>query len=119
LRLSGGGGAQGFGERGEGALHQGQLDLVDIGEVRVDRCRGDAARATARSVSWSCTALELKVSELERRLRSDSTTSGTPPPKDPIGRRTSILMLNGQYCVPAASTPPPPASAGPAPHTAR
>jgi transposase len=31
--------------------------------------------------------LELKVAELERRLGSDSTTSGTPPSKDPIGAR--------------------------------
>jgi transposase len=31
--------------------------------------------------------LELKVAELERRLRSDSTTSGTPPSKDPIAAR--------------------------------
>jgi transposase len=29
--------------------------------------------------------LELKLAELERRLGSDSTTSGTPPSKDPIG----------------------------------
>jgi len=42
---------------------------------------------TCCGLSWSCTALELKVSELERRLRSDSTTSGTPPPKDPIGAK--------------------------------
>jgi transposase len=31
--------------------------------------------------------LELRVEELERRLGSDSTTSGTPPSKDPIGAR--------------------------------
>ena len=31
--------------------------------------------------------LELTVAELERRLGSDSTTSGTPPSKDPIGTR--------------------------------
>ena len=31
--------------------------------------------------------LELKVAELERRLGSDSTTSGTPPSKDPIAAR--------------------------------
>jgi len=31
--------------------------------------------------------LELKVAELERRLGSDSTTSGTPSSKDPIGAR--------------------------------
>ena len=31
--------------------------------------------------------LELRVAELERRLGSDSTTSGTPPSKDPIGTR--------------------------------
>lgn len=31
--------------------------------------------------------LELRVAELERRLGSDSTTSGTPPSKDPIGAR--------------------------------
>jgi Family of unknown function (DUF6444) len=30
---------------------------------------------------------ELRVAELERRLGSDSTTSGTPPSKDPIGAR--------------------------------
>jgi hypothetical protein len=29
--------------------------------------------------------LELRVAELERRLGSDSTTSGTPPSRDPIG----------------------------------
>ena len=29
--------------------------------------------------------LELRAAELERRLGSDSTTSGTPPSKDPIG----------------------------------
>jgi Family of unknown function (DUF6444) len=31
--------------------------------------------------------LELKVAELERRLGQDSTTSGTPPSKDPIAAR--------------------------------
>jgi hypothetical protein len=31
--------------------------------------------------------LELRVAELGRRLGSDSTTSGTPPSKDPIGAR--------------------------------
>jgi Family of unknown function (DUF6444) len=31
--------------------------------------------------------LELRVTELERRLGPDSTTSGTPPSKDPIGAR--------------------------------
>ena len=31
--------------------------------------------------------LELRVAALERRLGSDSTTSGTPPSKDPIGAR--------------------------------
>jgi transposase len=31
--------------------------------------------------------LELKVAELERRLGSDSTNSGAPPSKDPIGAR--------------------------------
>ena len=31
--------------------------------------------------------LELKAAELERRLGQDSTTSGTPPSKDPIGAR--------------------------------
>lgn len=31
--------------------------------------------------------LELRLAELERRLGSDSTTSGTPPSKDPIGPR--------------------------------
>ncbi len=31
--------------------------------------------------------LELRVAELERRLEQDSTTSGTPPSKDPIGAR--------------------------------
>lgn len=31
--------------------------------------------------------LELRVAELERRLGADSTTSGTPPSKDPIGAR--------------------------------
>jgi transposase len=31
--------------------------------------------------------LELRVAELERRLGSDSTTSGTPPSKDPIAAR--------------------------------
>jgi transposase len=31
--------------------------------------------------------LELRVAELERRLGSDSTTSGLPPSKDPIGAR--------------------------------
>jgi hypothetical protein len=31
--------------------------------------------------------LELRVAELERRLGQDSTTSGTPPSKDPIGAR--------------------------------
>jgi hypothetical protein len=31
--------------------------------------------------------LELRVAELERRLGSDSTTSGTPPSVDPIGAR--------------------------------
>jgi transposase len=31
--------------------------------------------------------LELKVAELERRIGSDSTTSGTPPSKDPIAAR--------------------------------
>ena len=31
--------------------------------------------------------LELRVAELERRLGQDSTTSGTPPSRDPIGTR--------------------------------
>jgi transposase len=31
--------------------------------------------------------LELKAAELERRLGQDSTTSGTPPSKDPIAAR--------------------------------
>lgn len=31
--------------------------------------------------------LELRVAELERRLGSDSTNSGIPPSKDPIGAR--------------------------------
>ena len=31
--------------------------------------------------------LELRAAELERRLGSDSTTSGTPPSRDPIGAR--------------------------------
>jgi Family of unknown function (DUF6444) len=31
--------------------------------------------------------LELRVAELERRIGQDSTTSGTPPSKDPIGAR--------------------------------
>ena len=31
--------------------------------------------------------LELRVAELERRLGSESTTSGMPPSKDPIGAR--------------------------------
>ncbi len=31
--------------------------------------------------------LELRVAELERRLRTDSTNSGIPPSKDPIGAR--------------------------------
>jgi transposase len=31
--------------------------------------------------------LELRVAELERRLGQDSTTSGTPPSKDPVGAR--------------------------------
>jgi transposase len=31
--------------------------------------------------------LELRVAELERRQRQDSTTSGTPPSKDPVGAR--------------------------------
>jgi Transposase IS66 family/Family of unknown function (DUF6444) len=34
-----------------------------------------------------CRLLELKVAELERRLGQDSTTSGTPPSKDPIAAR--------------------------------
>jgi len=34
-----------------------------------------------------CRLLELKVAELERRLRRDSTTSGIAPSKDPIGAR--------------------------------
>ncbi|MGD0935283.1 MAG: hypothetical protein ABR922_12015 [Streptosporangiaceae bacterium] len=29
--------------------------------------------------------LELRVAELERRLGPDSTTSGTPPSRDPVG----------------------------------
>ena len=33
--------------------------------------------------------LELKIAELERRLGSDSTTSGTPPSKDPIGAQSA------------------------------
>jgi len=31
--------------------------------------------------------LELRVAELERRLGSDSTNSGIPPSKDPLGAR--------------------------------
>jgi transposase len=34
-----------------------------------------------------CRRLELMVAELERRLGSDSTNSGIPPSKDPIGAR--------------------------------
>ena len=33
--------------------------------------------------------LELKAAELERRLGQDSTTSGTPPSKDPVGRASA------------------------------
>jgi hypothetical protein len=36
--------------------------------------------------------LELRVAELERRLGQDSTTSGTPPSKDPIGRGSSARL---------------------------
>jgi transposase len=34
-----------------------------------------------------CRRLELKIAELERRLGSDSATSGVPPSKGPIGAR--------------------------------
>jgi transposase len=34
-----------------------------------------------------CQRLELEVAELKRRLGQDSTTSGAPPSKDPVGAR--------------------------------
>jgi len=47
------------------------------------RCCGLSCR-----LSWSgYRRRELRLAELERRLGSDSTTSGTPPSKDPIGPR--------------------------------
>jgi hypothetical protein len=49
-------------------------------EIAVLRAELDVAREQFRR-------LELRVAELERRLGSDSTTSGTPPSKDPIGAR--------------------------------
>jgi uncharacterized protein DUF6444 len=54
-------------------------------EITMLRAELDAERGLRRR-------LELKLAELERRLGSDSTTSGTPPSKDPIGaceRRTA------------------------------
>jgi len=44
LRPLGRDGVQGFGQRAEGVLHHGQLDLAAIGEVRVDGGRGDPGR---------------------------------------------------------------------------
>jgi transposase len=44
-------------------------------------------RAELEAQRERCRRLELRVAELERRLGSDSTTSGTPPSKDPIGAR--------------------------------
>ena len=44
-------------------------------------------RAELEAQRERCRRLELKVAELERRLGQDSTTSGTPPSKDPIGAR--------------------------------
>ena len=44
-------------------------------------------RAELAAERERCRRLELRVAELERRLGSDSTTSGTPPSKDPIGAR--------------------------------
>jgi transposase len=35
--------------------------------------------------------LELRVAELERRLRMDSSDSGTPPSKEPIGAKDRLL----------------------------
>jgi transposase len=44
-------------------------------------------RAELEALREQCRRLELKVAELERRLRSDSTNSGAAPSKDPIGAR--------------------------------
>jgi Family of unknown function (DUF6444) len=49
-------------------------------EIAVLRAELEAERELRRR-------LELKVAELERRLGSDSTTSGTPPSKDTIAAR--------------------------------
>jgi len=49
-------------------------------EIAVLRAEVEAEREQRRR-------LELKVAELERRLGQDSTNSGTPPSKDPIGTR--------------------------------
>ena len=69
---------------------------ADAGELRelLARLRAvieakDAENAMLRAelggLLERCRLLELKVAELERRLGQDSTTSGTPPSKDPIG----------------------------------
>ncbi len=49
-------------------------------EIAVLRAELDVAGEQSRR-------LELRVAELERRLGSDSTNSGVPPSKDPIGAR--------------------------------
>jgi transposase len=49
-------------------------------ENQVLRAELEAARERERR-------LELRLAELERRLRMDSTDSGTPTPKEPIGAR--------------------------------
>ena len=71
---------------------------ADAGELRelLARLRAvieakDAENAMLRAelggLLERCRLLELKAAELERRLGQDSTTSGTPPSKDPIGAR--------------------------------
>jgi hypothetical protein len=39
--------------------------------------------------------LELRVAELERRLGQDSTNSGTPPSKEPIGAKAWDVKITG------------------------
>jgi transposase len=77
----------------------GASDLpADAGELRelLSRLRGvveakdteiSVLRAALESERELRRRLELRVAEVERQLRTDSTNSGSPPSKDPIGAR--------------------------------
>jgi transposase len=66
----------------QGALVARLRAVIEAKDTEIGVLRGEleAARGQFRR-------LELKVAELERRLGQDSTISGTPPSKDPVGAR--------------------------------